>query len=1105
MRIDQIQLGRVRVIQVRPEDADDFGRQLPSGVEIRFIHLEAAGETVLQVEGQTWSVRGADPRSQEILDEIFAWPSWRLCWLVAALPKQEPPTQFVIQVHSFDHSMHLPAPIDLGVTEKIVEQVRHQYLRRDASMDDVLGWMVEQTLITDSSSRRALVTSGIEFSGRELSSFRLHGPMVTVTVARQKGDTLQVVRITPATQPDLPVMLLEGELNFADATIAAQFGDTGQTLLDSLVRQSTSYLALWREYNQLERDSILRRAREFGWLRYEKFEQLPDGAWRFSVRRDARSNSKMTLAKLQDQVETDLEVAENLPVELVAEYESNESEDPVWQVARSDRPIAGQCAGVNLGQGTVDLRPLNPESEALPPKKGVLYCSLTGDRVRLMRRTSAQNLIAHGAGPMPQLGLLLEGLTVPTAGYRRIRPRKADVADLFGGEPTPRQVEALEVALNTPDIALIQGPPGTGKTRVIAALERILADERQAHGIAGQTLLTSYQHEAVEHAASHTSVLGLPAVKVGRRQDQQATLSTVDRWRSERAQALRADLGDAFQPPAAYVLQQIRALAIGYQKAPMIAAETTALLRDVSRQTLGWIPSELTDQIEALRQRLADQTRSWQGSPEERDLLVRAIRALRIEPVAFADDGPRTALKLLHRLGDSDQMSDKEKALLQLAGGWLEGNQLDFLPALEVLKTRLLDELTGAPVLDRAQLPNLEVQNTLTQVIEVLHQRVRDSCPPVERVLRDYLDDLEYDPAGVRSTLEAYTAVLAATCQQSVSRPMEKIKGGDTDFLFETVVVDEAARANPLDLLVPMARARRRIVLVGDHRQLPHMLEPDVERQLKTSGEETRDILSKSLFERLFKHARQLEQQGDPKRAVTLNAQYRMHPVLGEFISQAFYEPWGEGLESPREAGEFAHGLSKYVSKVAAWVDIPYSAGPEKPGRSKCRPIEAHWVAGETERILKQTPDLSVGVISFYAAQVGEIMHEMHKLGLAEETNDGLVVARALREATDRNGLLVERLRVGTVDAFQGKEFDVVLLSITRSNRLPASVTSALSKYGFLTLENRLCVAMSRQKRLLIVVGDAEMVCTAGAERAVPGLTAFHKLCGSEHGIRLAA
>jgi superfamily I DNA and/or RNA helicase len=99
-------------------------------------------------------------------------------------------------------------------------------------------------------------------------------------------------------------------------------------------------------------------------------------------------------------------------------------------------------------------------------------------------------------------------------------------------------------------------------------------------------------------------------------------------------------------------------------------------------------------------------------------------------------------------------------------------------------------------------------------------------------------------------------------------------------------------------------------------------------------------------------------------------------------------------------------------------------------------------------------------------------------------------------------------LRIGTVDAFQGKEFDVVFLSVTRSNNIratPDSPETYRRKYGFLLLENRLCVAMSRQQRLLIATGDLEMV-RAEADRpeierqAIRELIAFYELCKTPDG-----
>ena len=181
---------------------------------------------------------------------------------------------------------------------------------------------------------------------------------------------------------------------------------------------------------------------------------------------------------------------------------------------------------------------------------------------------------------------------------------------------------------------------------------------------------------------------------------------------------------------------------------------------------------------------------------------------------------------------------------------------------------------------------------------------------------------------------------------------------------------------------------------------------------------------------------------------------------------------------------------------------MPHAEGEEeREGYSWRRRCEAEWIAAETRRLLEESPSLSVGIISFYAAQVEAIKNAMQRVELTTLTDDGgLVIADAWRSTENSEGEACERLRVGTVDAFQGKEFDIVFLSLTRSNRVqPRDEKSTRRKFGHLLLENRLCVAMSRQKRLLITVGDSAMA-SEGFSKLVPGLYAFLKLCRKEHG-----
>jgi superfamily I DNA and/or RNA helicase len=111
-----------------------------------------------------------------------------------------------------------------------------------------------------------------------------------------------------------------------------------------------------------------------------------------------------------------------------------------------------------------------------------------------------------------------------------------------------------------------------------------------------------------------------------------------------------------------------------------------------------------------------------------------------------------------------------------------------------------------------------------------------------------------------------------------------------------------------------------------------------------------------------------------------------------------------------------------------------------------------------------------------------------------------------LTRETDGKKTVEERLRIGTVDSFQGMEFDVVFLSMVRYRQILRREKEDASDYrrlqtntfGHLVSENRLCVSMSRQKKVLVVVGDAALAQSEIGRDAVPALAAFCDLCKTE-------
>jgi superfamily I DNA and/or RNA helicase len=177
----------------------------------------------------------------------------------------------------------------------------------------------------------------------------------------------------------------------------------------------------------------------------------------------------------------------------------------------------------------------------------------------------------------------------------------------------------------------------------------------------------------------------------------------------------------------------------------------------------------------------------------------------------------------------------------------------------------------------------------------------------------------------------------------------------------------------------------------------------------------------------------------------------------------------------------------------AAWISVPRGDGGEaRRGTSLTRPAEASVIADELARLLDEHPGLTFGVIAFYSAQVELIWEQLGRRKLAEQEGGGWAPVARLRHGLD--GAPLDRLRVGTVDAFQGMEFDVVYLSIVRSAKSGRPGTDRTS-YGHLMSPNRLCVSMSRQRRLLVAVGDDAMFGPAAPAGVAP-ITSFLRLCG---------
>ncbi|MEU6730462.1 AAA domain-containing protein [Nonomuraea wenchangensis] len=881
-----------------------------------------------------------------------------------------------------------------------------------------------------------------------------------------------------------------------------------------------TFMAIWRRYHEMEDRYALRRLAELDFLEYSGWSYQDDSedgedVIRFTI---VPGRDKL-LTRVREELsaghETDLECSVQLPEVLGG----SGVVDPYAGLLGLDLVpgnMTGAVVNADEEERFVDLRMVrhggDDERQTEPPGRGFLHAAIRGDRRRLERRNRALRRLLNEHIPLPQLLSLLQGTAVRGNSRRPVPAMSAAAEACFAKRnPNAEQRLALDTALNTPDIAIIQGPPGTGKTQLIAALQIRLAEEGRDHAVVSRSvLLTSYQHAAVDNLVERSNVWDLPAVKI----DSQSRGSTahIENWRLATIRGLKEEVNSTPEGRRSMVLRAVARQTADYCRAPMPVEELARVLGRTAEQVSGLVSDELLGRLRQLVAELAAATRvAGFQADHRRASTLRAVRGIRCLPESFGDDGPLKAAAALTFLDHVPAVDERHRELLRRAADWLEFEPPPFLAELSAVRDELLDRLTDRA--DRLFRPAAreDVVDLLNDIVDDLSSRSRATTEGVRLALLEYLDELEGDPEAVLATLRLYTTSLAATCQQADSPAVQAAKDGER--LFDTVIVDEAARANPLDLLIPLTLATRRVVLVGDQDQLPHMLEPDVEHELRSDDSQELATLRESLFGRLFTLLHDGDDTPGPRRAVRLRSQYRMHQVLGNFVGHSFYR---DTLHSPRPDEDFSHQLDGYDDRPAAWLRVPQSAGREHAGQSKARRAEARAIAKELSRHMFTRPDLKFGVISFYSAQVRLIWEELVKEKLAERHKSGFRPVEDLRRDADGSERI--RLQVGTVDAFQGKQFDVVLLSIARSSQLPDLRPAqrepdhpghadyeewARRAYGHLMLRNRLCVAMSRQERLLVVVGDDAMFTTPLVPKSLEPLRDFHALCVPPTGVVL--
>jgi regulator of nonsense transcripts 1 len=251
---------------------------------------------------------------------------------------------------------------------------------------------------------------------------------------------------------------------------------------------------------------------------------------------------------------------------------------------------------------------------------------------------------------------------------------------------------------------------------------------------------------------------------------------------------------------------------------------------------------------------------------------------------------------------------------------------------------------------------------------------------------------------------------------------------------FRQLLIDESTQAMEAECFIPIVLGVKQLVLVGDHCQLGPVV---MCKKAAKAG------LTQSLFERLVLLG---------QRPIRLQVQYRMHPALSEFPSNMFYEGTLQNGVGDNERNNAMHSGFPWPNPARPMFFL-INAGNEEiggSGTSYLNRSEAASVEKIVSLMLKSgsSPD-QIGVITPYEGQRSFVVSHMIKNG-------------SLRSD------LYKEIEVASVDSFQGREKDYIIVSCVRSN--------VQQGIGFLRDPRRLNVALTRARYGVIIVGNARLL-----------------------------
>lgn len=593
---------------------------------------------------------------------------------------------------------------------------------------------------------------------------------------------------------------------------------------------------------------------------------------------------------------------------------------------------------------------------------------------------------------------------------------------IFRSSFNASQLQAISVAIGTAkekkkiELSLIQGPPGTGKTRItVAIVSGLLASPSQK--------LNCTQNPSNENLSSKTRPKISQSVAIARAW-QDAALA---RQLSDDAQSASKSAGN-------FVRRRV-----------LICAQSNAA-------------------VDELVSRISGQGLYGSDGKMYKPYLVRVgnIKTVHPDSLPFFIDtlvDQRVAEERMHSMdGKNDLRVDSSGALRSN----LE-KLVDSIRFYEAKRASLRDGNSKHKNLhddsckgDEKEMSDKEIEMQLRKLYEQKKQIYRDlsnvqaeerKANEETKALRSKLrKSILREAEIVVTTLSGCGGDLYGVCSETMLS--SKFGGPSENTLFDAVVVDEAAQALEPATLIPLQLLKSsgtKCVMVGDPKQLPATVLSNVASKF---------LYECSMFERL-------QRAGHP--VIMLNEQYRMHPEICKFPSLHFYESkLLNGCDMPSKSAPFhqTRHLGPYI-----FYDI----------------IDGQELHGKNSGILslynQHEADAAVELLRFFRKRYpAEFIGR--RIGIITPYKYQLSLLRS-RFSNVFGSSNIANIEFNTVDGFQGREVDILLLSTVRAAR-SNSATSGIksSSIGFVADVRRMNVALTRAKLSLWILGNARTLQT---------------------------